>query len=306
MSDTKASIFGKAQFWDPDEGVGTRPQPVPFAGAKVTATGLAGRFSVVTGADGLFDLRVPVGEYDLAAEVLSGKYTDLWFPRTALSDPRACAETGVSVHSDGRLSGRVVDARGRPVAGVTVEVGAKPAVESLSFTPRHAARTAADGTFTISKIPPGEYEVGLNLRRGGALSMYPRVVYSPKNAQVPSVLRLDASARLNIGDFIVPPAVDLVPISGVVRREDGNSPEGATIRLAVPSDAYTFVGEPVVADASGKFTFAGIAGYSYGLMVEFRYIDPTTGVQRFIRTDETVLTASRGSQPIALILRVPR
>ena len=30
---------------------------------------------------------IPVGEYDLRAEVPSGKYTDLWFPRTLLLIP---------------------------------------------------------------------------------------------------------------------------------------------------------------------------------------------------------------------------
>ena len=166
-------------------------------------------------------------------------------PHPAL-DPRACAEANVGVRSDGRLSGRVVDPHGRPVAGLTVEAGAKPAVDGPYFSPPHAARTAADGTFTLTKIPTWAV-------RG----------------------RIQRAAR-------------------------------ATIRLAVPSDAYAFVGEPVVADASGKFTFAGLSGYSYGLMVEFRDINPTTGARRFIRTDETVVTAARGSRPLVLILKVPR
>jgi hypothetical protein len=229
MTEAKARIFGSAEMWDDDESGATRPRRAPYPGAKVVATSSTGRFAAVSGADGSFEIRVPVGAYEVTAEVGAGQYADvssLVRPAVTLPDPRACAQNNVSVHSDGHVSGRVLDTHGRPVAGLTVEASAEASVDRPFFSPRHQARTAADGTFTITKVPPGDYVVGFNTRRDAGPLPYPRVLYSSGHAAGPSVIALGASAHVAIGDFVVPPAVVIVAIAGAVRRDDGQSVEG--------------------------------------------------------------------------------
>jgi hypothetical protein len=306
MRGTKASIFGMARLWDVDEGREARPQDAPFGGARITATGPAGNFTALTGPDGSFDIRVPVGEYDVTTDVPSGKYVEVWPSHVVLPDARACAQSGLALHSDGRVSGRVVDAQGLPVSGLTVEVGAEPAVNGALFMPRHSARTAADGTFMIAQMPPGAYAIGFNLTRYPGSPIDPRVLLSPKSGQEPPVLQLSAGARLNIGDVVVPPSSHLAHVSGMVRREDGTSPAGTTIYLETGPDGRTFALGPVVVDASGAFTFTVISGYSCHVMAEGPAIDPSSGLRRFIRTDAVVFAAARENPPVVLILKVPR
>jgi hypothetical protein len=309
MTETKARIFGRAEMWDDDESGATRPPRTPYAGAKVVAAGSAGRFTAVTGTDGSFEIRVPVGAYDVTAEVANGRYADVGVsirPLT-LPDLRACAETDVSVHSDGHVSGRVLDAHGRPVAGLTVEAAAEPAFDQAYFFPRHEARTAADGTFAITNVPPGDYVIGFNTRRGAGLGPYPRVLYSSNHAASPSVVALGAGARVAIGDFVVPPAVVIVPIAGVVRRDDGQSVEGTKIYLEGddPRD-FMLVGEPAVVDARGRFLLAGVSGYRYRVVAERSEADPRSGSRRLIQSDVVEVTATPVARPLVLTLSAGR
>jgi len=62
-----------------------------------------------------------------------------------------------------RVSGIVVDAQGRPLGNVFVNV-----IQGFGFGNMLGGQTKADGTFTISGLSPGEYTVRANLPGGGA------------------------------------------------------------------------------------------------------------------------------------------
>lgn len=308
LTETKARIFGKAEMWDDDESGVTRPRRTPYAGAKVVATGSTGRFAAVTATDGSFEIRVPVGAYDVTAEVGAGQYGDVsYLVRPSVPDPRACAESNVSVHSDGHVSGRVLDTHGRPVAGLTVEADAQAAIDRPFFSPRHRARTVADGTFAITKVPPGDYLIGFNTHRDAGSWPYPRVLYSSNHAASPSVIVVRAGAHVAIGDFVVPPAVAIVPIAGVVRRDDGQSVEGTKVYLEGddPRD-FMLVGEPAVVDAHGRFLLAGVSGYRYRVVAERSEADPRSGNRRLIQSDVVEVTATPSARPLVLTLSAGR
>ena len=61
------------------------------------------------------------------------------------------------------LSGRVVDAAGRPVGGATVYV-----VRAPGPTPDIAALTDRDGRFVLAAPQPGRYEIGCRSEAHGS------------------------------------------------------------------------------------------------------------------------------------------
>lgn len=295
------------EAWDDDESGVTRPRRLPYVGATVMVTGSAGHFSSVTGADGSFEIHAPVGEYDVTVEVAPGRYGGAGFPHVTLPDPGACAESDIFVHSDGHISGRVIDADRRPVAGLTVEAGADAAVNQPFFAPRYRARTAADGTFTISELPPGPYAVGFNMRRVSGYGLYPRVLYSSNNDASPSVIALAAGAHVAIGDFVVPAAIGIARVTGLVDRDDHEPVAGVKVFLEVDDpQSMTLVGEPAVVDARGAFAIAVLPGYRYRVFAESEVTDPASGNPRIIRSDVVVVTGVRDAPPLLLTLKAAR
>ena len=80
--------------------------------------------TVATDAGGGFRVDNPgAGTYRISVEVPDRFYSDAPVTTVMLRDPRSCADVGVALHDNGRLTGRVVDSAGRPVAGLTLDLG---------------------------------------------------------------------------------------------------------------------------------------------------------------------------------------
>jgi hypothetical protein len=80
-------------------------------------------------------------------------------------DVRGCSEANFVVQPDGRISGRVLDADGRPVPALSVEILTASAVTNPRFSSSERVRTDAAGAFEFSKLAPGSYALGLTLNR---------------------------------------------------------------------------------------------------------------------------------------------
>jgi len=65
----------------------------------------------------------------------------------------------------GRISGTVVDSRGRPAAGARIQ--AVTHQDSTVLTGRNLTRAANDGTFSIGELPPGEHWLTILTRVSG-------------------------------------------------------------------------------------------------------------------------------------------
>ena len=144
------------------------PDGKPVAGATVapalTGTGnsLTGdtRFSVATDAKGHFEMALPASgerEYNLVAH--DGKYGHwrTWangVHRPFRTKPGERGEAVLSLTRPARVRGRVVDAAGKPVAGREVRASAADRLENRYYDP--TVKTAADGTFDLKFIRPGE------------------------------------------------------------------------------------------------------------------------------------------------------
>ncbi len=137
------------------------PEPMPGMRLRVTkdgtttetVTGPAGEFAVESRGAGrhVIDLDLPAGYYSEAAS----KDLDL-------TDVQSCADILAVVHHDGGVTGRVMDFNGRPIAGLTLELGVRSGREDRSR--REVIRTVsgAGGWYEFVHIPPGRFAVGVS------------------------------------------------------------------------------------------------------------------------------------------------
>ncbi len=158
-------------------GVVLDPDGKPVAGATVapalTGSGnsLTGdtRFSVPTAADGTFAVVLPASgevEYNLVAH--DGKYRETRTWANGVGDPGRTVPGQVIEGVTLRLTrpatvrGRVVDEAGRPVAAREVSAAGTDMRDNRYYNP--TTRSAADGTFVLPAVRPGELFINVQFR----------------------------------------------------------------------------------------------------------------------------------------------
>lgn len=265
----KGQLIGKATYIGTQDADGARPQR-PFAGARISATSGSRSFAATSAPNGTYVLAVPPGEYKVTVSVPPGYYSASEFEGlTKLQDARGCAAIDVYVLDDGHVRGRVIDADGKPVPNLTVELGQRRRQGQIEFV-NLDERTDADGRYEFSRLQPGDYFLGINPPSG---SRPPRIdmgtpVFFPGVTTVDraETISLAARATVDVPDLVVPESVHIVQVTGVVLTEDGQVAPGAVVYLA-PDDPSTYlIGKAVVTGADGRFSFGANAGTSYKIL----------------------------------------
>ena len=277
--------------------------PRPLAGIGITLDRSGQTTRVVTGDDGRFAAEgLSRGRYDVTPELSEGLYAEGW-PRTIdLPGVGSCEVLHVMVFADGRVSGRIVDASGRPVAGLTVELTVPAGLDEPPGPVRLRDLTDGDGRYEIVQVPEGRFVVGINTRQAPDGVAEPRLFHPG----VPSVARstrvmLRAGERVTLPDFVLPRDVTYVTVTGVVVDAGGTPAAYAKVYLKGLEDSGFILSEPAVTDASGRFMLAAISGRTYRLFAERARTD--TGVTRVDSSDQLPLTAAGGAPPLKLTLR---
>jgi hypothetical protein len=209
-----------------------------------------------------------------------------------LPDARACAEVDASLFDDGRLEGRVVDVKGRPLAGLTLEVAQAGGGTRRMVTDR-------DGRYAMARIPAGRFT--LSVPPAPLADVRSRVIFPGRSAS-PTATRiaLAQGERKQLSDFVIPADRAFVVLSGVVLDAGGVPAEGARVFLKGASEDDRIVSEPVIADFMGRFAIAARAGIEYGLFAE----RPRPGgrVSGVDATSTHRVTAADGLAPVRLVL----
>jgi hypothetical protein len=236
------------------------------------------------------------GAYRISVSPPDRFYADDPSTTATLGDPRACAAVEFTLHDNGQVAGRVVDAAGRPIGGLTIELG--PVGSGVG----RRVVTDRAGRYLLARIPAGRFVLivpaGPSLEGEGRS---PRILH-PGVESVGEATRvaLTAGQRLELADFRLPATHAYVPISGVVFDPDGAPAEGARVYLKGVDGNNRIVSEPVVADFMGRFLIAARAGAGYGLFAE--RARPGASSSRVDSTDEMRLVAVGGFQPVRLTL----
>lgn len=295
---SRARLYGTVIARDENEN-DTRGIPlpsVPYAGARVVATGPAGRFEATSDRAGAFEILAPPGRYDIAVEVPADKYASAGWRNVELKDARGCAELPVLVRSDGHVTGRILDGRGLPVPALTVELIPDNRTNDRFIHPRHVARTTETGAFEITQVPPGRYVIGFNLHSG---LPYPRVIFGRAgDLEWPRVASLGPGDRVGLGDLTVPPRLRIRSITGVVRDPSGVPISGAKVYLKATAQGSDLVGEAATTNSDGRFSLAALEGYLYFLKAEM-VREPTDGGR--LRSSPTVAVPDQGTVNLTIV-----
>lgn len=208
------------------------PSGAPAAGAEVSALGSGAPVSGTTGSGGGFALEVAGGTYSVVAR-RGGQ--------TAAADPKVTVAGGLSRTVELRLSdpaaisGFVRDARG-PIAGAIVSVSPYNATGDLG-----RALSAADGSYRVTGLPPGSYDVVADAAEHGRMMKRAITVRTAEEAKVDLQLGHDGG------------------IEGRVLDDQGSPIVGALIAVGALGDEGLSDGPPASrSDANGHYAVDGI------------------------------------------------
>ncbi len=293
------TIQGVAKYPAPQQDYVRFEDWPPYAGARVTieATdpGRKDRYEAKTGPDGKYAVRVPVGKYRAALDPRDGLYSTGTFMPVEILDVRGCSEANFVVKPDGRISGRVLDAEGRPVPALSVEILTASAVTSPYFNSLGRVRTDAAGAFEFTKLAPGTYALGLTLNREPKSSESDAIWFSRPAESEPQLVSIEPEERAWFGEAQLPASVKLASVHGVVAMPDGKPAAGARVYV-LTSPKFGIAAGPVAVDANGGFSFTVIADRTYRLSAEL-----VAQPGRFLKAQSEPFVASPGTMsPFAL------
>ena len=222
------------------------------------------------------------GEYKVEADLPAGyKKGEYQSERNFSVQDRGCANVNFWAQSDNRISGRVIDADGtipQKIKLVLIETTQKEKGLSTRdeaaceyFDPKDERNK--DGRFEFGHpyaLEAGEYYLGVNLSENPdekapyAPTYYPGVT---DRAQA-TVLKVGIGTIIDDIVFQLPPklAMRKQTIQGVVVWPDGSPAVNATVYLQDESRPGRSISGFEKADAQGKFTLTGYAGFSYEIV----------------------------------------
>ena len=216
------------------------------------------------------------GTYEISVDAPARYYADHAGRRVELRDPKACADVDLVLFDNGRVKGRVIDAAGRSVPGLTIELA------TANLAQRTKTVTDREGRFEIARVPSGRY-----LLRAGIVPMPQttrRVTVGAGEIVALDDVRLSAEARH-------------VALSGFVLNADGSPAEGARVYLKGAAENDRIISAPVIADFLGRFVIAAAAGTEYRVFAE------RADGRRVVSSDELRLMAADGVKPLRLVLQ---
>ena len=292
---TRARVAGQVLLSQSSPAAGRQPEAM--SGIAVTARGKGITFSARSDARGNFVLTgLTVGTYEVEATAPGG-YASIARP-LEIRDPRGCGSTVVYLRYDGRVSGRVVDARGAGIAALPLDL----VLRAESNRPeggraRVRTRTAADGTFELRLVEPGEYLLGFNFLRTldnrpltepGAL--YPGVT----DLSSAGAIVVAAGQRARLRNFTIADTVRLTTLTGTVVDEAGRPMRNVSVSIGRDTEGGgDSVGPPLVTGADGRFAFTvAEAGGRY--FVRANWNANTGGGARDIYYGNFIFTAAPG------------
>ncbi|MET0647277.1 MAG: carboxypeptidase regulatory-like domain-containing protein, partial [Pyrinomonadaceae bacterium] len=257
-----ATIYGLAQRYTVDlEKHGAREPAGPIEGALVVATSGGSRQEVMTGGDGRYRLSgLAPGKYTV--RVTLPEKLSPFEQRVVEVHDRGCAEVNISAVTDGRVAGRLLDARGLPLKGKSVDL--LPIGRDGKPLPRLWEFTEDDGSFIYKQLPPGRYILAVNTFDAPDEDMPYRKTFYPSTADesAAEVINVGEGQHLSGIEFRLPPTLAPREMTGTVVWSDGSPVAGAEVSYTeVVSGRLVHLG--LKTDDDGRFKLQGYEGLRY-------------------------------------------
>jgi len=217
-----------------------------------------GQERVATSTGGTFEFTgLAKGAYRLSVELPDTLDRRAAGERTIeLSDEHACLKADYALPPSGRITGRVLDATGRPPKQITIQANIADARGQPAGVSLPTAYPNDQGGFEITELPPGRYIVGVNLenRPPSQYTPYARTVY-PSDGGDAFVVIITRGETFDLGEWRLPPPVATLRLDGSVVWEDGAPAAGIVVMAQDITDnpRGAFVGNATTA-ADGRFS----------------------------------------------------
>jgi hypothetical protein len=234
----------------------TQERPLPVEGVKVTVEGQGKSLILATDGDGKFHASsLPEGSYKVRVAPPEG-FSDRSNESEVNVADRGCATVRFWLTVDGRVSGRVLDAEGRPLSDSYVML--RSAEAEKRYSGFSDGVTADDeGRYEIRQVPPGQYKLSVYYDgpRGKPLKSFPTFYYpGVLSEDQAGVIAVGESAKVENVDFRAPTPPERT-IEGVVLWPDGKPAPGAQLTC------YIHDGEAQIKiDEQGHFSFKTYEG----------------------------------------------
>lgn len=286
---------------------GEGAEPVgPLAGATVVVEGEGRRLEALTDPQGHFRLAgVPPGTYKVTL-LLPDELTTDREREVKLAD-RGCAVLSFQVYDNGRVSGRVADAQGRPVPKISLQL--IPADGAGKENP-HAVWAEADdeGRFEFKAVAQGRYLLGVRLR-GWASPDSPDAAYPPTyhpgvaDASQAVVITVVEGQSVTGRDLRLPPRLAERVITGTVVFADGRPAAKAQVALYETTYSAQPTGYGSQADERGRFSLKAHEGLSYFVSAHVNL--PDGRGSRQMHAEPVDIPATGGDSEIRLVVSEP-
>jgi hypothetical protein len=233
----------------------------PVEGAVVVLRGSLQR-TTTTSATGEFRFNdVPDGDYELQVELPAGR-TDISIPeaqRVSLAGGDACVDVDLVARSTARVTGVLVDERGRPVADAQVDLYTPPYNPFRRDFEQFTAGSDGAGRFVFEAVPSGVYQGGVGVPRPGEYRPF-----APALALVDGHpdIRVEPGATVTVAP-IVARRVEPVAVRGQVTAAPDVPLAGVAIVVSTPDAGDTGGWRATETDAAGRFTAELYRGVRY-------------------------------------------
>ena len=214
-------------------------------------------------ADGRYRIAgLPPGKFKITLQLPEALTVNQPEREVSISD-RGCASQAFYVQDNGRMSGRVIDTAGQPVARILVTVLDASADPRGSFI--NLERTDAEGRFSFSAISAGKYLLGVNFTKHPETN-------DPTNAYAPTfypgvadqssaeVITLGVGEKRSDLDILIPLRRPLSVVSGRIVWDDGSPVAAAYLTAGDLTYGGSSLRNAVEVDHDGRFTLNGYVG----------------------------------------------
>lgn len=282
------NISGKVERQLLSVGMTGQPPNVPMEGVLLTIEGAGQTKELLTDAQGRFSLNnLRAGELKLKLHLPDE--LAVYKPERLLKfRVGGCASEIFYVVDNTRITGRVFDAEGNPVAGIGVV-----ALGTTGWGISWYAKTDEEGRYKIAPLPLGQYFLGINvrglprsievaelptdfvcpncrffvemLRADELTSVYPRVFYpGVSQTSKAQLISLSVGQELRDVDLRLPPRLAQGVVKGRVLQADGSPVAGAQVSYReVTNEDMRVLNYGVRTDEKGEFSFKVHRGGRY-------------------------------------------
>jgi hypothetical protein len=206
--------------------------PVPNIQVNIREVDTGKTYSTFSDKTGRYEISVPSGRYKINLTI--PEYAKLeYFGEEEIFKlkPRGCAESYYVLSNNSKISGKVVDSDGKPVADLRVELLSTD--EKKSYLGGMSGETDNSGVFSIEKIPTGKYTLSVNYNSFPQPDRpFPTVFYpNSPNRENAKIFEVGLGQSINEIVFRLPPRLTEKEIRGEIVWEDGSPAKDVEIIL---------------------------------------------------------------------------